>query len=95
MSLLDRFRRKKEDDDARLARLLQTGRIVEGRVIDVGADADGNITHVFYGYDLGGVQYESSQTLTREQQRNKTRYIPGAKITIRYDPRRPANSAVV
>ena len=32
MGLLDRFRRKKEDETSRVARLLQTGRIVEGTI---------------------------------------------------------------
>lgn len=38
MSFLDRFRRKKEDETARFARLSKTGRIVEGRVLDVWSD---------------------------------------------------------
>jgi hypothetical protein len=96
MNLLDRFRRKKrEDETAHIARLLQNGRIVEGRVIDVGTDAEGNITQVFYCYEIGGVQYESSQLLNPEQQRSSARYIPGASVTIRYDPRQPANSALL
>ena len=54
-------RRKKDDETSRIARLLQGGRIVEGRVIDVLDDADGNITQVFYNYCVAGVDYESSQ----------------------------------
>jgi hypothetical protein len=95
MGFLDRFRRKKEDEQARAARLLHSGRIVEGRVIDVLDDADGHVTQVFYNYNVAGVDYESSQLLTPEQQRNQSRYIPGARITIRYDPRQPPNSIVV
>ena len=95
MGFLDRFRRKKEDEPARAERLLHSGRIVEGRVIDVLDDADGNVTQVFYNYNVAGVDYESSQSLTPEQQRFQSRYIPGARITIRYDPRQPPNSIVV
>lgn len=95
MKFLDRFRRKKDDESSRIARLLRTGRIVEGRVIDVVDDAEGNITQIFYNYSVAGVDYESSQPLNPEQQRLKTRYIPGARLTIRYDPRQPPNSVVV
>jgi hypothetical protein len=95
MGILDRFRRKKEDETSRIARLLLTGRIVEGRVIDVLEDAEGNITQVFYNYNVSGVDYESSQALSPEQQRRKNWYSPGARVTIRYDPRQPPNSHVV
>ncbi len=95
MGFLDRFRRKKDDESSRISRLLLTGRIVEGRVIDVLDDDEGNITQVFYNYNVAGVDYESSQPLSPEQQRFKSRYIPGARLTIRYDPRQPPNSVVV
>jgi len=95
MGFLNRFLRKKDDESARVARLLASGRITEGRVIDVTEDAEGNVTHVFYTYEVAGVDYESSQQLTSEQQSFRARYIPGARITIRYDPRQPANSIVV
>ena len=95
MGFLDRFRRKKDDDSSRIARLLASGRIVEGRVIDVLENAEGVVTQVFYGFSVSGVDYESSQLLNPEQQRLRTHYIPGARITIRYDPRRPANCIVV
>jgi hypothetical protein len=95
MGLLDRFRRKKDNEALRTARLLTSGRIVEGRVIDVVEDAQGNVTQVFYSYNVGGVDYESSQVLSLEQQRLRSSYIPGARITIRYDPHQPPNCIVV
>lgn len=95
MGLLDRFRRKKEDETARVARLLQTGRIVEGTVLDVTTDNDGKVTQVFYCYHVSSVEYESSQAIGAAQQTNKTRYIPGGLALVRYDPRQPANSIVV
>lgn len=95
MGFLSRFLRKKDDEASRAARLLATGRIVEGRVVDVTEDAAGNVTHIFYSYNVGGVDYESSQELTPEQQRFRTRYIPGGRITIRYDPHQPPNCIVV
>jgi len=95
MGFLSRFLRKKDDESARVARLLASGRITEGRVVDVNEDAEGNVTQVFYSFNVGGVDYESSQLLTPEQQRFRTRYIPGARITIRYEPHQPANCIVV
>jgi hypothetical protein len=95
MSFLDRFRRKKEDEAARIARLLKTGRIVEGQILDTTSDAGGRITHVFYAYNIAGVEYESSQALDAQQQTSSKRYWPGARVEIRYDPRQPANSVVV
>jgi hypothetical protein len=95
MSFLDRFRKKKEDEASRIARLLKTGRIVEGHILDITADPDGRITHVFYAYNIAGVEYESSQALDQKQQETSAKYAPGSRVVIRYDPRQPGNSAVV
>ncbi|HZE68579.1 MAG TPA: DUF3592 domain-containing protein [Pyrinomonadaceae bacterium] len=96
MSFLDRFRTKKEDEASRISRLLTTGRIVEGEILDNTLDEAGRITHVFYTYNIAGVEYESSQALDLQQQQDLSKdYSPGAKVVIRYDPRQPANSAVV
>ena len=95
MSFLDRFRRKKEDEVSRIARLARTGRITDGKILDVTTDNDGQILQVNYTYMLAGVQYESSQDLNSDQQKRSQLYAPGRQITIRYDPRQPANSIVV
>jgi hypothetical protein len=95
MGLLNLFRRKKDDEAARIARLLAIGRIVDGRIVDVVDDADGNVIQVFFNYNVSGVDYESSQPLSPEQQSYKSRYIPGARVIVRYDPRQPPNSTVV
>jgi hypothetical protein len=96
MGLLNLFRRDKVDpEQARRARLLRNGRIADGTVFDVGTDEAGDITHVFYSYEISGVEYESSQTLDPEQRRRPVAYSPGAAITVRYDPHQPANSIVV
>ena len=96
MGLLDLFKRKKVDTEAaRRAALLRTGRVGEGVVLDVTITDAGDITHVFYTYNVNGVEYESSQSLDDAQRQHQTDYYPGARITVRFDPHRPANSAVV
>lgn len=95
MSLLDRFRKRTEDEASRIARLARTGRMVDGKIIDAVNDSDGRIVQVSYTYELAGVQYESSQELSDLQQQRPHDYAPGKQIVVRYDPRRPANSIVV
>lgn len=95
MSFLDRFRKKTEDEASRIARLSKTGRMADGRILDAVSDNDGRITEVTYTYMLAGVQYESSQPLSDQQQQRPNDYAPGKQIVIRYDPRQPANSIVV
>lgn len=96
MPLPNLFRRKKVDAEAeRRARLLQTGRITDGVVIDTGNDEAGSIRQIYYRYEISGVEYESSQLLDDEQRRREAEYAPGAHVTIRYHPGQPGNSVVV
>ncbi len=95
MSFLNLFRRKKIDEASHPAPLLRTGRIVDGCILDVQTDERGHITHVFYSYNVAGVEYESSQELDADQRKRKLNYTPGNRIEIRYDPRQPVNSIVV
>jgi hypothetical protein len=96
MAFLDRFRRKREDPElGRRVRLLRGGRIAEGSVIDIGTDASGEVTHIFFSYNVSGVEYESSQYLDQEQRARAEDYAPGARVVIRYDPHQAGNSVVV
>jgi hypothetical protein len=96
MGLLTLFRRKQDNTEAaRRARLLRTGRIAEGNIIDIGTDDAGHVTHIFYSYEVNGVEYESSQTLDDAQRTHAADYAPGLPVTIRFDPRQPTNSVVV
>ena len=95
MSFLDRFRRKTEDEAARIERLSKTGRMADGEILDVISDDAGTIRQVTYTYTLAGVQYESSQELSASQQKQSSKYSPGRQIVVRYDPKQPANSIVV
>jgi hypothetical protein len=96
MGILDIFKRRKTDDEAaRRVVLLRAGRITEGSIFDVITDEGGAITHVFYNYEINGVEYESSQTLDTEQRTRSGDYFPGARVTVRFNPRQPGNSVVV
>jgi hypothetical protein len=95
MSLLARFRRKKEDPEvARRALLLRAGRLGEATVLGTDVDGDGNAM-LSYSYTIGGVDYQAFQRQDAEQLLRKNDYLPGATVTLRFDPRRPANSFVV
>ena len=95
MSLLARFRRKKEDPEvARRALLLRAGRLGEATVLDTEVDGDGN-EMLSYSYTVGGVDYQTFQRLDAEQLLRKNDYTPGSQVVFRYDPRRPVNSFVV
>ena len=78
---------------SRRARLLRAGRIGEATVLGTSKD-EGRIT-VFYSYSIAGVEYESSQTLDSEQSGREQQYLPGARVTMRFDPHWPGNSVVV
>jgi hypothetical protein len=96
MGILNIFRRKKSGDEAsRRATLIRTGRITEGSIFDVITDEAGAITQVFYNYEINGVEYESSQTLDEGQKQHPDDYFPGARVTVRFNPRQPGNSVVV
>ncbi|HVS21939.1 MAG TPA: hypothetical protein VHD88_08830 [Pyrinomonadaceae bacterium] len=95
MSFLARFRRKKEDPEiARRAWLLRAGHIGEATVLGTDPDGDGNMM-LSYSYSIGGVDYQSFQRLDEGQLQRKQNYLPGARVVLRYDSRRPANSFVV
>lgn len=95
MSLLARFRKKKEDPEiARRALLLRQGRIGEATVLGIDVDVDGH-SMLSYSYTVGGVDYQAFQRLDGEQLLRENDYLPGARVALRYDPRRPANSFVV
>jgi hypothetical protein len=81
------------DPDARRRFLLESGRITDGVIIDSLIDADGNEV-ISYSYTLNGVDFESSDVLTDEQRRQPAKYAPGAKVSVRFDPRNQGNCIV-
>jgi hypothetical protein len=95
MSFLARFRRQKEDPEiARRKLLLRAGRIGEATILSTDIDAEGN-TMLSYSYEIAGVEYETCQSLDQQQLLRTYDYLPGSRVPLRYDPRRPANSFVV
>jgi len=95
MSFLGRFRRTKPDPEiARRDLLLKAGRLGEATVLEINRDADGNEI-LSYCYTIGGMNYETVQRLDVEQLSRRDTYLPGSRVDMRYDPRRPANSLVV
>jgi hypothetical protein len=94
MGLIDKIlRRKRIDPDARRRFLLSQGRITDGVILDSETNGSGDEI-VFYSYTLNGVDFESSEVLTSEQQQKAAKYAPGAKVAIRYDPKNQGNSIV-
>ncbi len=72
--------------------LVHFGRVTEGRVIDTEQDEAG--TTIYYGYKIANVAYETSQKLTLNQLTHGQLYVPGASITVRFDPKNPGSSIV-
>ncbi|MDX2033549.1 MAG: hypothetical protein SF339_22925 [Blastocatellia bacterium] len=75
-----------------LAWLVQFGRVTEGRVLDLQQDEIG--TTLYFRYKIANVDYETSQRLSEEQLNSRHLYVPGASITVRYDPKSPGSSIV-
>ena len=95
MGLLDRFRRKSDEDPelARRRHLLANGRLTDGTVLE--NPTDGGREMVRFEYSVQGVEFECCEYLTSEQMGRPQDYSPGATVGVRYDPRNHSNSVVV
>ncbi len=95
MGLFDIFKRKKKEPTAaeRKEFLLKYGRITEGTIIDSETTPNGDEI-AYYFYTIQGVDFESSDTLTEKQKENPLKYAPGAKVSIRFDPKNHGNSVL-
>lgn len=95
MSIWNLFQSEKPSTEAdNYERLLRTGRITEGKVIDSDGASVDEITQIFYVYSINGADYESSHLLTADQRTRQAEYAPGANVSIRFDPHQPSNSIV-
>jgi hypothetical protein len=79
--------------------LSESGRIIDGRVLDVREFTGGgsNLTQVLiYNYDVGGVGYECAQDVTTLKDLvDLDDCRLGLVASIKYDPRNPGNSILV
>jgi hypothetical protein len=84
---------------ARRQLLSQSGRLVDGTLLDVcdvPAEDGHNLTMLLYGYRIGGVDYECSQDVTELQNVVDVADIrAGFPCSVRYQPGNPQNSIVV
>ncbi len=96
MGIFDFFRKKKvpPNENSRREFLLKHGRITEGTIID-SEILDSGEEVVYYFYNIQGVDFESSDILTEVQKENSIKYAPGAKVSIRYDPKNHGNCILV
>jgi hypothetical protein len=96
------LRKRPTPEELELARrqlLVQTGRLVDGMLLDICAvdAADGRtLTMLMFSYRIGGVDYECSQDITlMASVVDAARVRAGFPCTVRYQPGNPQNSIVV
>jgi hypothetical protein len=79
--------------------LVQSGRLVDGMLLDICETDAGNghtLTLLIFSYRIGGVDYECSQDITLIHELvNDAELRVGYPCTVRYQPGNPQNSIVV
>jgi hypothetical protein len=95
MGLFDIFKSRKKEipETGRKEFLLKHGRITEGTILDSETAANGDEI-AYYFYTINGVDFESSDILSETQKQNPIKYAPGAKVSIRFDPKNHGNSVL-
>ena len=96
MGFFDFFKRSRKQytEEARRDFLLQNGRITDGTILDSETNEKGEEI-VFYIYSVHGVDFESSEILSRAQRENPLQYAPGAKVGVRFDPKNHGNAVLM
>lgn len=96
------LRKRPTSDEIELARrtfLSQSGRLVDGTLLDVNQIPDGvghSLTMLLYEYVIGGVDYQCSQDVTRMADViDVTQVRAGFPCSVRYQPGNPQNSIVI
>ena len=96
------LRKRPTAEELELARrqfLVQSGRLVDGTLLDIAemdAGDGGKLTMLIYNYRIGGVDYECSQDVTAlGGVLDMTQVRAGFPCTVRYQPGNPQNSIVV
>ncbi len=95
-----RGRRKSPAELERLRRLElhRRGRIISGQIVDLiePQPAKRGARLVVYKYEVAGVTYEASQDISALPNVISTvRRATGQTVSLKYEPRRPANSILV
>lgn len=101
------YSRKKPPNEEEMERerrleLLQSGRIIDGTVLDISdleehpSGRPGGLQLILYQYEIAGVVYECSQDVTTlKNQVNIYDCRLGFPASVRYDVHRPENSIIV
>jgi hypothetical protein len=88
-----------ELEKARRAFLVESGRIVDGMLLDsyqVSSEEGRALTMLLFSYRIAGVDYECSQDVTLlSAQVNASKVRAGFPCSVRYQPGNPHNSIVV
>jgi hypothetical protein len=88
-----------EIERARRQMLAQTGRLVDGMLLDVyelEAEDGRTLTMLLFNYRIGGVDYECSQNITgMGDVVNPEEIYAGFPCSVRYQPGNPHNSIVL
>jgi hypothetical protein len=88
-----------ELEKARRAFLVESGRIVDGMLLDsyqVPAEDGRALTMLLFSYSIGGVNYECSQDVTLLNAHvDAAKVRAGFPCSVRYQPGNPQNSIVV
>lgn len=94
------LRKRPSPEELELARrlfLTQSGRLVDGTLLDVAevaAEDGSNLTMLIYEYRIGGVDYECSQDVTHILL-DAAQIRAGFPCSVRYQPGNPQNSIIV
>jgi hypothetical protein len=78
-----------ERERQRRASLVRTGKMGDATLMDVQED------NVFYAYSVRGVEYTASQDISPLKDRVPDDLSVLSAVSVRYDPKNPANSIVV
>jgi hypothetical protein len=102
VALWSRLRKRPTAEELERARrefLVQSGRLVDGTLLDVydGEAEDGrSLTLLLYNYRVAGVDYECSQEIGALRSPAEVAKIPlGLPCAVRYQPGNPENSIVI
>ena len=78
-----------ERERRRCAQLVATGKISDAMLVEIRENL------VFYSYSVRGVEYTASQDLSRFVGEVAVDFSGVSAMSVKYDPRNPANSIVV